>query len=158
MFNLKIFMWFYLFYSCAKMMFWWDKSHSLTLAAIISTLQTHWLQGQEEDHWEEKIAHKKQIMSDLKDEKSIPANREFDAWGHRIISVSPYPFVVSPSITRARLAQVKDFIPLDSDVFIVTPPKCGTTWTQQIVRYIRACYFNVQDDLKVCNPKQPSFT
>ena len=31
-----------------------------------------------------------------------------------------------------------DFVPTPSDVFIVTPPKCGTTWMQQIVHGLRS--------------------
>ncbi len=36
-----------------------------------------------------------------------------------------------------------DFVVYPDDLWIVTPPKCGTTWTQEIVWYIRT---NVDED------------
>ena len=42
-----------------------------------------------------------------------------------------------------------NFKPRADDVFIVTPPKCGTTWVQQIVHQLRSggdmSYNNISD-------------
>jgi hypothetical protein len=42
-----------------------------------------------------------------------------------------------PTVTQDKLDDLADFSPRPDDVFIVTYPKCGTTWTQQIVRLIK---------------------
>ena len=42
-----------------------------------------------------------------------------------------------PFITQERLDQLKDFPVRSDDIWIVTYPKAGTTWTQNIVRLAR---------------------
>jgi hypothetical protein len=42
-----------------------------------------------------------------------------------------------PFVTQERLDELADFPLQPDDVFIVTFPKCGTTWCQQIVKLIK---------------------
>ena len=41
-------------------------------------------------------------------------------------------------LTPEGLQTLTDFVPEADDVFIVTPPKCGTTWMQQIIHGLRS--------------------
>ena len=41
-------------------------------------------------------------------------------------------------VTPERLSELKTFKLLPDDVFVVTYPKCGTTWTLQIIKLIRS--------------------
>ncbi len=41
-------------------------------------------------------------------------------------------------ITRERLKELESFTLYEDDVFVVTYPKCGTTWTQQILKLVRS--------------------
>ena len=50
-----------------------------------------------------------------------------------IINGTPFP----PIITQERMDELVDFKLFEDDVFIVTYPKSGTTWCQQIVKLIR---------------------
>ena len=50
-------------------------------------------------------------------------------------------------VTQERLDRLKDLELYPDDVWEVTYPKCGTTWTQQIVRLIRNN--GVQDDVAI---------
>ena len=46
--------------------------------------------------------------------------------------------VMAPGITEESLKDIQErFTYRDDDLFIATPPKCGTTWIQQIVKLIR---------------------
>jgi hypothetical protein len=40
-------------------------------------------------------------------------------------------------ITQERVDQARQFVSLPTDIFIVTYPKCGTTWTQRLLHLIR---------------------
>lgn len=42
-----------------------------------------------------------------------------------------------PFINQAKLDRLKDFTLWDDDLFVVSYPKSGTTWMQQIVRSIK---------------------
>ena len=50
-------------------------------------------------------------------------------------------------VLQEELDKLKDFQLYPDDVWVVTYPKCGTTWTQQIVRLIKNK--GVQDDIIV---------
>ena len=50
-------------------------------------------------------------------------------------------------VFQEELDKLKDFQLYPDDVWVVTYPKCGTTWTQQIVRLIKNK--GVQDDIIV---------
>ena len=50
-----------------------------------------------------------------------------------IINGTPFPTF----ITQERMDELVDFKLFEDDVFIVTYPKSGTTWCQQIVKLIR---------------------
>ena len=52
-----------------------------------------------------------------------------------------------PFITKERMDEVKSWKCLADDVYIVTYPKSGTTWTQQIVKLIKSN--GVDDGVKV---------
>jgi len=53
-------------------------------------------------------------------------------WGMVVRLIHGIPYV--PFITEATVDILRSkFVPRDSDVFIATSPKCGTTWMQQIV-------------------------
>ena len=51
-----------------------------------------------------------------------------------VINGVPFP----PFITQERMDALRDFLLRPDDLFIVTYPKSGTTWMQQIVKLIRA--------------------
>ena len=51
-----------------------------------------------------------------------------------VINGVPFPTF----ITKERMDELRDFIPLSDDLFIVSFPKSGTTWMQQIVKLIRS--------------------
>ena len=55
----------------------------------------------------------------------------------------PLPDFIRPE----RLQELKNFHVYPDDVWVVTYPKCGTTWTQQIVKLIRNN--GQQDDVKI---------
>ena len=55
--------------------------------------------------------------------------------------------MVPKLVTQERLDRLKDLELYPDDVWVVTYPKCGTTWTQQIVRLIRNN--GVQDDVRI---------
>ena len=50
--------------------------------------------------------------------------------------VNGIPF--QPSINQLRMDELKDFVLRPDDLFIVTFPKSGTTWAQQIVKLLRS--------------------
>ena len=50
-------------------------------------------------------------------------------------------------ITQEVLDELKSFQLYPDDVFVVTYPKCGTTWAQQIVKLIRKN--KIQDDVHI---------
>ena len=45
---------------------------------------------------------------------------------------------LSAMLTPTGRQTLNEFVPEPGDVFIVTPPKCGTTWMQQIVHGVRS--------------------
>ena len=46
--------------------------------------------------------------------------------------------LMAPGVTGENLKDIQErFIYRDDDLFIDTPPKCGTTWLQHIVKLIR---------------------
>ena len=51
-----------------------------------------------------------------------------------VINGVPFP----PFITKERMDELRDFTLLSDDLFIVSYPKSGTTWMQQIVKLIRS--------------------
>ena len=55
----------------------------------------------------------------------------------------PVPFIVQ----QEEVDKLKDFQLYPDDVWVVTYPKCGTTWMQQIVKLIRNN--GVRDDVKI---------
>ena len=55
--------------------------------------------------------------------------------------------MVPKVVTQERLDRLKDLELYPDDVWVVTYPKCGTTWTQQIVRLIRNN--GVHDDVRI---------
>ena len=60
--------------------------------------------------------------------------------------------VLPDFITQQRLDELKSFPLRPDDLFIVTYPKSGTTWTQQIVKLIRS---NGKDDCKTVDVAIP---
>ena len=54
---------------------------------------------------------------------------------------------VGTFITEEMFEELKTFKLYPDDVWIVTYPKCGTTWTQQIVKLIRSR--GERDDVKI---------
>ena len=50
--------------------------------------------------------------------------------------VDGFPF--PPFIGQQRMDELREWCVLPDDVYIVTYPKSGTTWTQQIVKLIRS--------------------
>ena len=56
-------------------------------------------------------------------------------------------FLVPYFIKQEVVDKLKDFELYPDDVWVVTYPKCGTTWTQQIVRLLRNN--GVQDDVRI---------
>jgi hypothetical protein len=55
--------------------------------------------------------------------------------------------LVSSFVKQERVDKLKDLELYPDDVWVVSYPKCGSTWTQQIVRLIRNN--GVQDDVKI---------
>ncbi|GMH38807.1 hypothetical protein BSKO_06705 [Bryopsis sp. KO-2023] len=45
---------------------------------------------------------------------------------------------IMPETEKSRRKGLEEFKPQPTDVFVVTPPKCGTTWMQQIVHGLRS--------------------
>ena len=56
-------------------------------------------------------------------------------------------FLVPSLVKQEDVDKLKDLELYPDDVWVVTYPKCGTTWTQQIVRLIRNN--GVQDDVRI---------
>ena len=61
---------------------------------------------------------------------------------HELLGMNVPKFVLQEELDKLR-----DFQLYPDDVWVVTYPKCGTTWTQQIVRLIKNK--GVQDDIVV---------
>ena len=67
-----------------------------------------------------------------------PAHRsmlKFIETGNFINIVQGIP--MGPGVTEENVKSIQGFTYRDDDLFIATPPKCGTTWLQQIVKLIR---------------------
>lgn len=43
-------------------------------------------------------------------------------------------FCILPEMMKDTLKEIKDFKVYDDDIWIITNPKCGTTWTQEMVK------------------------
>ena len=56
-------------------------------------------------------------------------------------------FLVPSFVNQEEVDKLKGLELYPDDVWVVTYPKCGTTWTQQIVRLIRNN--GVQDDVRI---------
>ena len=55
---------------------------------------------------------------------------------YKLNTINGVPFPTE--ITKERMDELRDFPLLSDDLFIVSYPKSGTTWMQQIVKLIRA--------------------
>jgi len=79
--------------------------------------------------WLTKLSSRKKKLLFGSDETTVKLDEKYGLWMMDVHGV-PYP----PFITEATVDLLqKRFTPRPSDVFVVTSPKCGTTWMQQIV-------------------------
>ncbi|XP_037072949.1 sulfotransferase family cytosolic 1B member 1-like [Pollicipes pollicipes] len=80
----------------------------------------------------EKIPYPFKIIP-LEDELQKRIAKDFEGYPNGLVSTNDWGFKLSGTINEALLEDLYNY-PLDPrDVWVVTPPKCGTTWTQEMV-------------------------
>ena len=69
----------------------------------------------------------------LKEDVQRRIAKDFEGNPKGLVSCNHWGFKLSATATEKELEEMYNY-PLDPrDVWVVTPPKCGTTWTQEMV-------------------------